>query len=205
MNKLKIKWLGVFLLLATVGCQKEQVGLQVQAHDQNQMMQIMHQMMDKMMAMQKTGDPDIDFAMMMRMHHQGAIDMANNELQRGDDTQIKDLANRIIAEQQKEITQLSAFLNTHQPTQQQPAFGQETMMAMEKMGRNSDLQVITGDADNDMVALMIPHHQSAVENAQSVLKYGKDESIRILAQQIIDSQKKEIVEMQTWWLAHKPF
>ena len=195
--------LGLFFSLAA--CNRDKEGLEVQPHDQNQMMQIMHQMMDKMTAMQKTGDPDYDFAMMMRMHHQGAIDMANNELQRGDDTQVKDLANRIIAEQQQEIAQLSAYIDSHQPTQQQPAYTQETMMAMQRMDQAADLQVITGDADNDMIALMIPHHQAAIDNSESLLRYGKDETLRALAQQIIDSQQKEIGEMQAWWLQHKPY
>lgn len=53
------------------------------------MMTIMHNMVDEMMAMQMPPDPDIAFGLMMRMHHQGAIDMANKELQSGDDAQMR--------------------------------------------------------------------------------------------------------------------
>ena len=45
---------------------------------------------------------------------------------------------------------------------------------------------------------MIPHHQGAIEMAQIVLKYGKDEEIRKLANAIIREQRREIAEMQEW-------
>ena len=46
----------------------------------------------KMTSMPMSGDPDVDFAMMMRIHHQGAIDMANAELSNGKDPQLKKMA-----------------------------------------------------------------------------------------------------------------
>jgi hypothetical protein len=65
---------------------------------------------DKMAAMKMTGNADVDFAMMMRIHHQGAIDMAQAELQDGKDAQMRKLATNIIAAQKKEIAQLDKFL-----------------------------------------------------------------------------------------------
>ena len=65
---------------------------------------------DKMSSMKMTGNADVDFAMMMRIHHQGAIDMAEAELRDGKDTQMRKLATNIIAAQKKEIAQLDKFL-----------------------------------------------------------------------------------------------
>lgn len=65
---------------------------------------------DKMASMQMMGNTDMDFAMMMRMHHQGAIDMAEAELRDGKDPQMRKMAKAIIAAQKKEITQLDKFL-----------------------------------------------------------------------------------------------
>ncbi len=68
---------------------------------------------DKMGSMQMTGDHDVDFAMMMKMHHQGAITMAEAELKMGKEPQMKKMANDIIAAQKKEIAQFDKFLAKH--------------------------------------------------------------------------------------------
>ncbi|QTD57745.1 CopM family metallochaperone [Parasphingorhabdus cellanae] len=58
----------------------------------------------------------------------------------------------------------------------------------------------TIDPDPDIAFMqgMIPHHQGAVEMAEIVLKHGKDPETRDLAQQIINSQNKEIAQMREW-------
>lgn len=65
---------------------------------------------DKMSSMKMTGNVDVDFAMMMRIHHQGAIDMAEAELRDGKDPQMKKMAASIIAAQKKEIATFDKFL-----------------------------------------------------------------------------------------------
>jgi uncharacterized protein (DUF305 family) len=65
---------------------------------------------DKMESMPMTGKPDVDFAMMMREHHAGALTMADWELKNGKDAGMRDMAKKIIASQKKEIAQFDAFL-----------------------------------------------------------------------------------------------
>jgi uncharacterized protein (DUF305 family) len=74
------------------------------------MMSKMGSMQNQMTAMKPTGNPDIDFALMMRMHYQGAISMAEAELKDGKDPQMKKMATAIIATQKKEIATLDKFL-----------------------------------------------------------------------------------------------
>jgi hypothetical protein len=54
----------------------------------------------------------------------------------------------------------------------------------------------TGDVDRDFVAMMTPHHQGAIEMAQSVLRSGRNEQIRRLAQEVIVTQQQEIAAMR---------
>lgn len=68
---------------------------------------------DKMSSMKMPGTADVDFAMMMRVHHQGAIDMAEAELRNGKDPQMKKMTKGIIAAQKKEIATFDKFLAKH--------------------------------------------------------------------------------------------
>jgi DUF305 family protein family protein len=54
----------------------------------------------------------------------------------------------------------------------------------------------SGDADQDFVALMIPHHQGAIDMARAELRYGRNEQLRRLAQEIIVTQQQEITVMR---------
>ena len=76
------------------------------------MKQSMMSGMDNMKSMQMSGDTDKDFAMMMKMHHQGAVNMAEMELAHGKSPVMKDMARKIIAAQKKEIAQFDRWLAT---------------------------------------------------------------------------------------------
>jgi uncharacterized protein (DUF305 family) len=77
------------------------------------MMDANQTMMTAMQGMQPSGDPDRDFAMMMIPHHQGAIDMAKVELEHGMDPELKAMAEKIIADQEREIAELKNWLSKH--------------------------------------------------------------------------------------------
>jgi uncharacterized protein (DUF305 family) len=54
----------------------------------------------------------------------------------------------------------------------------------------------SGDVDTDFVAMMVPHHQGAIEMAQAELRYGRNEPLRRMAQEIIVTQLQEITAMR---------
>jgi uncharacterized protein (DUF305 family) len=54
----------------------------------------------------------------------------------------------------------------------------------------------SGDVDQDFVAMMVPHHQGAIDMAQAELRYGHNEQLRRMAQEIIVTQQQEIIAMR---------
>ena len=79
----------------------------------NQMHMSMMKGMDDMKSMPMTGDTDKDFASMMKMHHQQGVDMAKMELANGKSAEMKAMARKIIAAQQKEIAEFDKWLASH--------------------------------------------------------------------------------------------
>lgn len=54
----------------------------------------------------------------------------------------------------------------------------------------------SGDVDRDFVAMMVPHHQGAIDMAQAELRHGRNETLRRIAQEIIVEQQQEIAAMR---------
>jgi uncharacterized protein (DUF305 family) len=193
---------GSVLLLSLTACDKNN-GIDLQSHDENRMMDTMHAMMSRMEAMPKTNDPEIDFPKMMIMHHQGAINMGNVQLQEGKSDTLKRFSQKMINAQQMEIQQLSAILASQTVNNSVPAFTMEQMDHMKKMDQMADVQLLTGDIDNDFATLMILHHNSAIENSEAYLMYGNNAELKAMAQKMIDDQKKEIEELSNWLKSNK--
>jgi hypothetical protein len=70
----------------------------------------------------------------------------------------------------------------------------ENQAAMSKMMSAMAIRP-TGDIDRDFVEMMTPHHQAAIDMAQAELRYGRNERLRRLAQEIIVNQTQEIAAM----------
>jgi hypothetical protein len=75
------------------------------------------------------------------------------------------------------------------------SFLSENESAMRRMMTDMTVKP-TGDVDRDFVAMMVPHHQGAVEMAKAELKYGHNELLRRLAKVIIANQQREITVMR---------
>ncbi|CAB3782362.1 hypothetical protein LMG28614_01429 [Paraburkholderia ultramafica] len=81
------------------------------------------------------------------------------------------------------------------PSAEESAFLSEDDVAMSKMMTDMDVKP-SGSVDEDFVAMMVPHHQGAVEMAQAELRHGHNEQLRRIAQEIIVEQQQEIVAMR---------
>lgn len=162
---------------------------------------MMDKSMQEMMQMKMTNDPDHDFASMMIMHHQSAVEMAQHVLQNGQDTMIKGIAQTMITKQKQEMEEFDKFLSLHQPAANKEDASKDLMQAMHN--HMDPAEPLNNNADHDFVAMMITHHKSAVEMSESILKSGKEKAIKMMATKIIADQKKEIDQLQNWLSSNK--
>jgi hypothetical protein len=77
----------------------------------------------------------------------------------------------------------------------QSTFAAENSAAMAKMMAGMAIEP-SGDVDKDFVAMMIPHHQGAIDMAQAELRHGGNEQLRRIAQEIVVEQQQEIGAMR---------
>jgi len=76
------------------------------------------------------------------------------------------------------------------------SFEQEMIESMSKMDQDMSAAPMTGDPNHDFSAMMIPHHQGAIDMAKTFLLHGQDAALRRLAQEIIVTQQQEIQVMR---------
>jgi uncharacterized protein (DUF305 family) len=84
-----------------------------------------------------------------------------------------------------------------QPPASASASTQAYQAGMQRMHKDMDM-AYTGNADVDFARGMIPHHQGAIDMAKTELQYGKDPELRKLAQEVLESQAKEVTFLQAW-------
>ena len=157
----------------------------------NGMMKAMQSGMNQMMSMKMTGGPDHDFAMMLKMHHQSAVDMSEMEIRQGKNAQVKALAGKIKTANQAEIKELTQFISSHKPQTASSKLGQDAMKIMHS-GKHS----MNGNMDHDYASMMAQHHQQGIDMANAFLKEGKTEKMKMMARKVIQNQTKEVAELK---------
>jgi uncharacterized protein (DUF305 family) len=97
---------------------------------------------------------------------------------------------------------MSGMADSQVHSQRESNVADQAMIAgMERMNQAMSAAPMTGDPDRDFIAMMMPHHQGAIDMARVELQYGKDPELRRLAKGIT-AQEKEIEEMRHWQAQH---
>jgi uncharacterized protein (DUF305 family) len=152
---------------------------------------------------------------MMIMHHQGAVDMAELVPTRSNRQEVKDIANQIIADQTREIGQMTGWLKQwynvdpmtdmmgggmmHEDMMDMPGM-MEMMQEHESM--MTMLRGLSGDEfDKQFLMMMRMHHMSALDMAELVPTRATHEELKTLAQNIITSQRAEIAQFEGWLMS----
>src|SRR5246500_1580162 len=84
---------------------------------------------------------------------------------------------------------------SRRPGAAEAAFLKENDAAMTKM-MNDMAAKPTGDVDHDFVAMMAPHHQGAIDMSEAELRYGHNEKLLRISQDIVVEELQEIAAMR---------
>jgi len=145
-----------------------------------------------MSKMDEAGPYDALFIDSMIMHHQGAIDMANQALEEATKPEIKALAEAIIKAQEAEIAQMQEWRKNWYPDLAPTAGMGMDMGTMEVSSDSSKL------FDQRFIEAMIPHHEGAIAMAKDAQQKAEHQEIKTLSEAIITAQEAEIAQMQQW-------
>ncbi len=167
----------------------------------NEQDNIMHTMFEEMHGFNLTGSSDMDFLLGMIPHHKAAIEMAREYLEYGaENEEMKALAQNIMVTQQKEIELMNSFTENMDissvNSENEKSYIEEYNVAMQ----NSHSHNTSGyeSIDKAFAEGMTEHHQMAVDMSEIIVKYGENPQVRELANSIIETQQKEIEQMQNF-------
>lgn len=148
---------------------------------------------------------DQHFIVQMIPHHEGAIEMAKVALERSKRPEIISLAHGIIEAQTREINDMTDWYKKwFGSTPPAGGIGMSGrgggMMHMGGMtGDTGDLRAVsTEEFDREFIRQMIPHHEMAVMMASMLAASTDRDEMKLLADNIITSQSREIEMMRSW-------
>jgi uncharacterized protein (DUF305 family) len=145
-----------------------------------------------MLQMEGSGPYDALFIDSMIVHHQGAINMANQALKEATKPEIKTLAENIIKAQQAEIAQMQEWRKAWY----------SDLAETTGMGKDMGTMEVSSDAskpfDQRFIEAMIPHHEGAIGMATDAQQKAEHEEIKQLTGAIITAQEAEIAQMKQW-------
>lgn len=147
----------------------------------------------------REGTVDAMFIEEMVPHHQDAIDMAELAPSRAEHPEIIELAERIQESQSAENEQMRSWYLEWFDSEVPDAEGGGMMGPM--MGSDTDLDLLRDaeDFDKEFIEQMVPHHQMAIMMSQMAGRSTDRKEMQELTDSIVETQSREIQDMQRWY------
>lgn len=156
---------------------------------------MMAEMNSVMMNLERLSGPSFNraFLSMMIPHHQMAVDMSKAVLPRAKDATVRNWANQIIRDQEREIREMTAWLKAFGGTD-----ARMTGMMQGMMSGMANRVTSAANPERAFVQDMIPHHASAIRMATLALQNANDDRVLTLARDIVRAQAQEMFDFQQW-------
>jgi uncharacterized protein (DUF305 family) len=155
---------------------------------------------------------DLHYIDMMIEHHRMGIDMAKMAQNKASHAELKDLATKMVEDQQKDKDQLQKWRDEWYAGK--PKSDHMNMSGMSKSGHGnmkgmsgknmqqmdmSKLEAASGNQfDLTFIDMIVPHHQMAIDMSQDALKKAEHAQLKTFARTTIDKQQKEKTQLTKW-------
>lgn len=141
---------------------------------------------------------ELQFIDTMATHHQMAMHMASLVDTRSSSQHLKDMAKKMMADQEKEIAQLKGW-------REQWYAGKPEAVNMKMPGMSESMKGMTNNKltsangeqfDRMFVEMMGQHHKGAIKMAQSAAPKFEHAELNEFANKLVDMQKKEVAHLE---------
>ncbi len=156
----------------------------------------LQQTVTKLKKLSATGDPDFDYSFQAKTQAQGLQDFLKQGIANGKDTALQQMAKQLLETTTTDIATIDATMRQLKPTRPNQMFTQQQSQNIEAM--NLKLQKTNGnDAmsknyDDNFATLLMDQRQDSIDMATTYLQYGKNDTLRAYAQQLVDQSKKQL-------------
>lgn len=137
------------------------------------------------------------FLQQMIQHHRSGIEMAKLASDHTSRAELKEFANKMIANQQQEIDKMSGWLkswyNASPKEVANEAADKEMKMHMSMLSGKKD-----ADFDKAFLDMMPKHHHAAVEMSEQAEKKATHPELKELAAKMAKDQQQEIKQLKDW-------
>lgn len=143
---------------------------------------------DKKSPMEHHMTSEQHFIEMMRMHHEGGIEMAQLALEKSQNAEIKKVSQKIIDAQTSEVAQFTKWKNKWYPKT-------DMKMDMPMMDLSTMKSKSGKEFDSEYLKMMSMHHEGAIKMAKEALPNIRHREIKVLAEKIVQDQSAEITHL----------
>ncbi|WMJ74983.1 DUF305 domain-containing protein [Cytophagaceae bacterium ABcell3] len=193
--KVLMMFVGALFLLGSCGerpATSERRGPAPEVTDAN-LLNVVEEALADMRDVELTGDPDYDFASLMQRHKEAGIQIADEQIARGDDVLLIELAERVVRNSERDLLRFEEFTDEFTPEDDRRTFRDAVSRYLEVAEDEVGEVEITGDdIDSEFAQAIALHHDQGVRLARIYETYGRSAELVELARNIIATQEAEL-------------
>ncbi|MFC5409443.1 hypothetical protein ACFPMF_09005 [Larkinella bovis] len=163
------------------------------------LMQPLSSMLAKSKAVNRTGDPDHDYAILIRIRDQAEAELLQQGMKTSKNPALVNTIQQLVAQKQQDGNDLRKITPRLRSSTPNPAFAQQIdqkLLAMELDLKNGMNGRLTDDPEKDFLTILTQHQQDSIDLTESYLSFAKDQALKAYAGQLLANRRKALETMK---------